>query len=80
MNTIELKKSFHNLIDSINNENLLIDFYDLIKSRSSAKDGHLWNRLSKEEQEELLNALDETEIVDNLIDNDKMKNKHKKWL
>jgi hypothetical protein len=30
MNTIELKKNFHILIDSIDNENLLINFYDII--------------------------------------------------
>jgi len=33
MNTIELKKAFHNLIDSIDNERLLFNFYDLIKNR-----------------------------------------------
>jgi hypothetical protein len=53
---------------------------NLIKSRSSAKDAHLWNSLSKEEQDELLKALDEIEIADNLIDNDIMKKKHKRWL
>ena len=36
MNTIELKKSFHLLIDSIDNENLLINFYDILKTKSSA--------------------------------------------
>ena len=80
MNTIELKKSFHLLIDSIDNENLLINFYDIIKKRSSAKDGQLWERLTNQEREELLLALEESEDPKNLISHDEMKKKHQKWL
>jgi len=80
MNITELKKSLHDLIDSIDNENLLINFYDLIKKRTSAKDGQLWSRLSMQEQEELLLALEETENLENLIDYEEMRKKHKKWL
>ncbi len=46
MNTLELKKDFHNLIDSIDNETLLSDFYILIKERLSGKDGKLWKGLT----------------------------------
>jgi len=80
MNTIELKKSFHLLIDSIDNEDLLASFYDLIKKRSSTKEGQLWNRLTYKEQEELISALEESENPVYLISNDEMKKKHKKWL
>ena len=80
MNTIELKKSFHLLIDSIDNEDLLASFYDLIKKRSSTKEGQLWNRLTYKEQEELISALEESENPEYLISNDEMKKKHKKWL
>ena len=61
MNPIELKKNFHLLIDSIDNENLLVSFYDLIKKRSSTKEGQLWSRLSKAEREELLLAFEESD-------------------
>jgi len=80
MNTIELKQSFHHLIDSIDNENLLINFYDLIKKRSSAKEGQLWNKLTDQEQKELLLSLEESKNPENLIDHEEMKTKHKKWL
>ena len=80
MNTIELKKNFHLLIDSIDNENLLISFYDLIKKRSLTKEGQLWSRLTKPEQEELLLALEESENPENLISHEEMVTKHKKWL
>ena len=80
MNTIELKKSFHNLIDSIDNANLLENFYDLIKKRTSSKDGQLWNSLSKKEREELLLAFEESEDPANLKSHEEMKKKNEKWL
>jgi hypothetical protein len=67
MNTIELKKNFHLLIDSIDNENLLINFYDIIKKRSSAEEGQLWERLTNTEKEELFLALKESENPEYLI-------------
>jgi len=80
MNTTQLKQNFHNLIDSIDNEKLLSRFYHIIKETKSAKEGELWQKLSVEEEEELLSALDESYNEDNLISNDQMKSKHKKWL
>jgi hypothetical protein len=80
MNTIEIKQSFHHLIDSIDNENLLINFYDLIKKRTTSKEGQLWNNLTELEQQELIISLHESEKPENLIDHEEMKMKHKKWL
>jgi hypothetical protein len=80
MNTIALKKKFHILIDSIENENLLLTFYELIKMRSSSKEGQLWNRLTQKEQDELLMSLEESGNPENLISHDEMIKKHKKWL
>ena len=80
MNALELKKDFHDLIDSINNESLLSDFYDLIKKRLSVEDGKLWKGLTKEEQEELNLAFEESEIPENLVSHEKMRKKHDKWL
>ena len=80
LNTIELKKSFHNLIDSIDNAKLLENFYDLIKKRTSSKDGQLWNSLSKKEREELLLAFEESEDPANLKSHEEMKKKNEKWL
>ncbi len=80
MSTLELKNSFHDLIDRIENENLLMTFYDIMSRRVSANEGQLWNRLAKEEQEELFLSLEEIEDPKNLISHDKVKKKHKKWL
>jgi len=80
MNTLELKRNFHLLIDSIENEDILAGFYDLIKKRSSTKEGQLWDRLTYQEQEELITALSESENPEYLISNDDIKKKHGKWL
>lgn len=80
MNTIEIKQSFHHLIDSIDNENLLINFYDLIKKRTTSKEGQLWNNLTELEQQELILSLHESKKPENLVDHEEMKMKHKKWL
>lgn len=80
MNKTELKKSFHLLIDSIDNENLLINFYDILKKKSSANEGQLWEGLTNQEKEELLLALEESDNPENLISQDEMKKKHQKWL
>jgi len=80
MNTLELKRSFHSLIDSIENEKLLSAFYELIRKRVSVKDGKLWEKLTDEERNELLLAFEESEEDDNLISNREMKKKHEKWL
>ncbi len=80
MTTIEIKNNFHILIDSIDNDQLLLKFYDLMKNRTAVKDGKLLSRLTKQEQEELLSALNESDLEENLISHDKMMKKHKKWL
>lgn len=41
MATAELKKNFYDLIDNIDNENILTNFYEIIKSRVKLKDGQL---------------------------------------
>ncbi|HBS84970.1 MAG: hypothetical protein A2W91_07025 [Bacteroidetes bacterium GWF2_38_335] len=80
MKAIELKRDFHALIDSIDNENLLLIFYDLIKRRTSTKEGQLWSKLTKQEQKDLLIAFEESQVPENLISSEEMVKKHKKWL
>lgn len=80
MTTIEIRKNFHSLIDSIDNENLLLFFYDMMKRKSSSKEGQIWNKLSRDQKEELMLSNKESEDPMNLISHEEMKNKHKKWL
>jgi len=78
MTTLELKNNFHHLIDSIDNENLLKEFYELMLRKRTSKDGRLWAMLSKDEIEELLLANEESENPDNLISHEDMKKKYSK--
>ena len=80
MNTLELKRDFHNLIDNIDNESLLSNFYDLLKRRISSKEGKLWKGLTEKEREELNLAFEESEKPENLISHKEMRKKHEKWL
>ena len=80
MNTLELKNHFHHLIDSIDNEQILSNFYHIIKAKTNTKTGDLWAGLSTDEKEELLNAFRESDNPENLLGYDAMKEKHKRWL
>ncbi len=80
MNTAELKSNFHMLIDSFPSEPVLAKFYALmLKARSSAK-GQLWEALTIDQQEELIKADLESFNDHELVSNEDMKKKHKKWL
>jgi hypothetical protein len=80
MTAIELKNNFHHLIDSIDNESVLQQFYELMLQKRTLKDGKLWNKLSKAETEELLMANEESENPDNLIPHEDIKKKYTEWL
>ena len=80
MNKFEIQNNFHNLIDSIDNERVLLFFYNLMKKRAFDENGKLWQNLSEVEKDELLLAFDERKEFDNLIDFHKVKSKHNKWL
>ncbi|HAH24038.1 MAG TPA: hypothetical protein DCL77_09830 [Prolixibacteraceae bacterium] len=73
-------QKFHCSTTPMDNVKRLINFYDLIKKRSSAKKGQLWNKLTDQEQNELLISLEESKDPNNLISHEEMRKKHKKWL
>lgn len=80
METSQLKINFHQLIESIDNENILSKFYDLMAKSKESSEGKLWSRLTKEEQEELLLSDVEADDIKNLIPHSTIQKKHGKWL
>jgi len=76
----DIRKSFHKLIDEIDNERLLMKFYDLLIKSSDQEEGELWNQLSDEQKNEILIAESESHYLKNLIDQETQKAKHQKWL
>ena len=80
MDLTELRAEFHQLIDKIDNEQLLMRFYDLLIKSSIQKEGDLWNKLTAQQKKDLLLAESESKYSKELIDLETMKEKHKKWL
>lgn len=80
MNQIELKTKFHQLIDHIENEEVLMKFYQIMEKASDKKEGKLWERLSEIEKNELLLIEKESELETNLIPHSIVQEKHQKWL
>jgi hypothetical protein len=80
MNALEIRTNFHQLIDQINNEQLLIKLYHIMEQASSSPDGQLWSRLTEDEQIELLRIEGEVQSDQDLIPNEQMQTKHQKWL
>lgn len=75
---MKIKDDFHHLIDTIEDEQLLKSYYQLLKNNNA--EGHLWNALSEEQKKELLLAYDESFDEANLISHEEVKIQHEKWL
>ncbi len=61
-----LKSEFHELIDRINDPAILTQFYDAI-SQAVNSEGSLWNSLTSDQQQQVLEAYEESEDESNLI-------------
>ncbi|MES2808419.1 MAG: hypothetical protein V4619_07325 [Bacteroidota bacterium] len=77
---MKIKDDFHHLIDSIEDEQLLEHYYQLIQKGSDDHNGPLWNSLTEAQKQELLTAYDESFISDNMISHQQVKSQHEKWL
>jgi len=80
MSTLELKNEFHNLIDKIKDKALLENFFSLLSSAHQSGSASLIDQLSDGEREELFLSDDESKSAEDLLSNDEMKAKHKRWL
>ncbi|RDC64373.1 hypothetical protein [Adhaeribacter pallidiroseus] len=68
MKSTELKSNIHQLIDSIQSEQLLQSLFDFLKSRENSETGKFWNSLTEEQKNEVLLAYEESEDEDKLVD------------
>ncbi len=75
-----IRENFHHLIDEIDNDELLMKFYDLMLKSKVQKEGELWARLTADQKSELLQSEEESRNPKNLIDFNSQKAKHQKWL
>jgi hypothetical protein len=77
---MNIKEDFHHLIDTIDDEQLLKDYYQLIQRLNADQMGNLWSNLSETEKQELLSSYDESFDENNLISHEQVKQQHEKWL
>jgi len=76
---MKIKDDFHHLIDSIEDEQLLQRYYQLIQKINDDQNGHLWNSLNEDEKKELMIAYEESFDSNNLVSHEKVKLQHEKW-
>jgi len=80
MERSDIKNKFHSLIDKIDNDTLLLKFYDLMIQSATNKEGQLYAQLTNEQKDVLMLAEEDSNDPANLISHNEQKKKHKKWL
>ena len=80
MNIISLKSNLHKLIDQIESQSLLEEYYNEMKSLIKKTKVSSWDTLSEEQKKEVLLSYDESENEKNLLDNDDVMNKYRDLL
>ena len=77
---MKTKEAFHKLIDRIEDEKILIGYFNLIQKLNNNQTGELWNSLSPDEKNELLLSYEESFDSRNLLNHEEVKRQHDKWL
>jgi hypothetical protein len=80
MNKATLRSNLHKLIDKIDNQNLLEEYYKEIKSIIEKSRGNVWDTLTDEQKKDVLLSYEESEDDDRLLDHDTVMNKYKDCL
>ena len=75
-----LKSNIHKLIDRIENESILEEYYNEMKSILEKSQDSVWDKLTDEQKKEVLLSYDESENGNNLIENKSVMNKYRDWL
>jgi len=80
MDKSSLKTNLHKLIDLIENQDLLEDYYKEIKSILEKSQDKVWDKLTESQKKEIILSYEESEIETNLLQNEAVLNKYKNWL
>lgn len=75
MSLTEIKSNFHSLIDKVEDSETLMYFYKVFSDSLNNK----WE-ISDKERKQIMEAYEESEDENNLIDFETVKEKHLKWL
>ena len=75
-----IKEKIYKIIDEIEDEQTLEGFLSLITSLKKEQQGELYKSLTEEQKAELLISREESLDTDNLLNHNKVKEEHSKWL
>lgn len=78
--SMKTKEEFHKLIDTIEDEQVLKGYFELIQKLNTQESGKLWGSLTDEQKNELIISYEESHDPEHLISHDHVKNQHDKWL
>ena len=76
----DVKNHILEMIDAIDDESFLEAVYDILQSKQLQKKGSIWNSLTKEQQEEVLKASNETSQPEKQVSHEDMIERNRKWL
>ncbi len=80
MNSLKIKSDFHKLIDKINDETVLLNFFDALKDFvSHSMDVDIVDELTKKQKSRLKISLEQSRAGKTITDNE-MKKEIRKWL
>lgn len=81
MSINEIKSNFHSLIDEIENEKVLSQVYDILRSFIIQRKGaDFWDLFTDEQKKELELAWEESEHDANLTDNNTVISQAREWI
>jgi len=80
MTISEIRNHFHTLIDTINDEKTLLQFYEALSFLQNKGKSKLWESLTEEQQQQVLASYEESKNPENEISHSEMKKEHEKWL
>jgi hypothetical protein len=68
MDKVQLKSRIHSFIDQLESLDLLNDYYDELNQIIDSRKSNIWDSLSTEQKKEILLSYEESELEENLID------------
>ncbi|MDO9255926.1 MAG: hypothetical protein Q7U54_10475 [Bacteroidales bacterium] len=75
-----LKSNIHKLIDRIENESILEEYYNEMKSILEKSQDSVWDKLNEEQKKEVLLSFEESENTNDLVENKLVMDKYRAWL
>jgi len=77
---MKIKEEFHHLIDTIEDEEVLKGYFDIIQTLNDNQNGEGFGDLTDEQRVELLLSYEESLDEKNLIQHEEVKKEYSKWL